>query len=317
MLLDRQHLLGQERLRPFLDQRAERAVALVAAGAAGDLCHLRDRQSAAAASVELVQPGEGDMRHVHVEAHADRVGRDEIIDLACLEHRHLRVAGARGERAHHHRRPAAQPAQHFRHRVNLLGGEGDDRGAARQAADLLRPRIAERREARPLDDLRAGDEMAQHRAQRIGAEDHRLLAPTRVEQPVGEDVAALRVRAELRLVQCDEGHVAEVFAGAPGLPAFAQRHALGGAQEPARVLRHDAFLAGDQRDALRPLHRHHPVIDLARQQPQREADHPAGMRRHPLDGEVGLAGIGGAEHRGDAGIVWNAHDRRYIGGGVR
>ena len=63
--------------------------------AAGDLRHLRHGQPALAVSVELVEAGERDMRHVHVEAHADRIGRDQIIDLACLEHRHLGVAGAR------------------------------------------------------------------------------------------------------------------------------------------------------------------------------------------------------------------------------
>ena len=42
------------------------------------------------------------------------------------------------------------------------------------------------------------------------------------------------------------------------------------------------------------------VVDLARQQPQRQADDPGGMRKHPLDRKMGLAGVGGAEHRGDA-----------------
>ena len=59
-------------------------------------------------------------------------------------------------------------------------------------------------------------------------------------------------------------------------------------------LRHDLLLAGDQRDLVLALDRDDPVVDLARQQPQREADHPAGMAAHPLDREMGLAGIGRA-----------------------
>ena len=43
------------------------------------------------------------------------------------------------------------------------------------------------------------------------------------------------------------------------------------------------------------------VVDLARQQPQRQADHAGGMRQHPLDREMGLAGVGRPEHGGDAG----------------
>ncbi len=106
-----------------------------------------------------------------------------------------------------------------------------------------------------------------------------------MEQPVGEDVAALRVRSQLRLIEGDEGEVA------------LHRHGFGGAQEPARVLRQDLLLAGDERHPVRALHRHHPVVDLARQKPEREADHPARMCRHPLDREISLAGVGGPKDR--------------------
>ena len=40
---------------------------------------------ARAPAVELAQAGEGDMVDVHVQAHPDRVGGDEKIDLAGLE----------------------------------------------------------------------------------------------------------------------------------------------------------------------------------------------------------------------------------------
>ena len=112
---------------------------------------------------------------------------------------------------------------------------------------------------------------------------------------------ALGVRAELRLVEPDKREVA------------LQRHTLRGAQKPPRVLRHDALLAGDQRDALAPLHRHDAIVHLACEQPQREADHAARMRRHPLDREVRLAGVGGAEHRGDAGRIVGTHAAKKIG----
>ena len=43
------------------------------------------------------------------------------------------------------------------------------------------------------------------------------------------------------------------------------------------------------------------VVDLARQKTQRQADHARGMREHPFDRKMGLAGVGRTEHRGDAG----------------
>ena len=42
------------------------------------------------------------------------------------------------------------------------------------------------------------------------------------------------------------------------------------------------------------------VVDLAREQPQRQADDAGRMREHALDGEMRLAGIGRPEHGGHA-----------------
>jgi hypothetical protein len=93
-----------------------------------------------------------------------------------------------------------------------------------------------------------------------------------------------RIGAELRLVEGDEGEVA------------VERHRFGGAQEPARVPGQDLLFAGDQRDLAGPLQLDHAIIDFAGEQPQREADHSARMGAHPLDGQMRLAGIGGAEN---------------------
>ncbi|MET3824662.1 hypothetical protein ABIC16_000355 [Sphingomonas sp. PvP055] len=136
--------------------------------------------------------------------HPDRVGRDQIIDLARLEHRDLCVAGARGQRAHHHRSTPAQAPQHLGNRVHFLRAECDDRGALRKAADLLRAGIAERREARAVDDLDSGDQRLQHRTQRFGPEQHRLLAATGAQDAVGEDVTPFQIAAKLRFIDANE-----------------------------------------------------------------------------------------------------------------
>jgi hypothetical protein len=56
-----------------------------------------------------------------------------------------------------------------------------------------------------------------------------------VQQPVGEDVPAARIRAELDFVDGQE------------LDLAGQRHGLDGADEIGRVRRDDLLLAGDQR----------------------------------------------------------------------
>ena len=75
-----------------------------------------------------------------------------------------------------------------------------------------------------------------------------------------------------------------------------QRHGLHGADEILGPGRDDLLLAGDQRHRAGPPRLGDAVVDLPRQQPQRQADHPRGMAQHALDGEVGLARIGGPEH---------------------
>ena len=127
----RLHQLGLERIAAA--GGAEGAVAGGAAGAAGDLRELGRIELAELVAVEFAVGGEGDVIDVEIEPHADGVGRDQIIDVARLIERDLRIAGARRQRAEHHRGAAALAADQFGDGVDFLGREGDD-GRARAAA---------------------------------------------------------------------------------------------------------------------------------------------------------------------------------------
>jgi hypothetical protein len=105
-----------------------------------------------------------------------------------------------------------------------------------------------------------------------------------MQEPVGEDVAAFGVGAELDFVDGEEFHLA------------VERHRLDRADEILRIGGDDLFLAGDEGDARIAARLDNPVVDLARQQPQRQADHARGMGQHALDREMGLAGVGRAEN---------------------
>ena len=124
---------------------------------------------------------------------------------------------------------------------------------------------------------------------RVAAQEHGLFLAARMQQPVGEDMAAFGIGAKLDLVDHQAGD------------RNVQRHRFDGADIEARRLGNDLFFAGDQRDFVRPAQPDDPVIDLARQQAQRQADHAGLVRQHPLDGEEGLAGVGGPQHRGHFG----------------
>ncbi len=90
----RDDLVGQRRAG---GGGAERAVAHATPGASGDLRQFGRGQPAQPVTVVLGGTGEGDVIDVHVEAHADRIGGDQEIDLLVLVERHLRVARARAE----------------------------------------------------------------------------------------------------------------------------------------------------------------------------------------------------------------------------
>ena len=232
MPLDRRDDVGVEIGRVAGD--AEGAVPAKAAGAPGDLADFLRIEASCAPSVELAQARERDMVDVHVEAHADRVGRDQEIDLAGLEELDLGVAGARAERPHHHRRAAAMAPDQFGDGVDRVGGEGDDGAAPRQAGQFSLALVAQRRQALAELDRGVGTEAADQRRDGRRAKQHRLRQAPRMQEPVGEDVAALGVGAELDFVDGEEFHLA------------VERHRLDRADEILRIGGDDLFLAGDR-----------------------------------------------------------------------
>ena len=267
---------------------AERAVIHVAPGAAGDLAKLGRREVAVALPVEFADAGEGDMVEIEIEPHADGVGRHQEIDIAVLVEGHLRVARARAERAEHHGGAAALASHQLGDGINVVGREADNGRAAGQPRDLLVAGIGQLRQARPRHQIGAGQELADRVAHGGGAEQQRLVHAPRMEQAVGEDMAALAVGGELNLVDGDE--VGFEF----------ERHGLDRADIEARGGGLDLLLAGDERDLAGRHARGDLVVDLAREQPEREPDNADVVGEHALDGEMGLAGIGRTEHGGDA-----------------
>ncbi len=265
----------------------EGAVMHVAAGAPGDLAELGGGELAELVAVIFAVGGEGDVIEVEVEAHPDGVGGHQEVDVAGLVDLHLLVARARAERPQHHRGPAALAADQLAHRVDLVGGEGDDRRALRQPRQLLLPRIGEHRHARARHHMHARQQLLDDAAHGGGAEKQRLLAAAQIQDAVGEDVPALQVGGDLHLVDGDEGGV--------GLA----RHRLHGGDPVARMRRDDLLLARHQRHLVLAGTRRHARVDLARQQPKRQADDAALVTEHALDRQMRLAGVGRSEYGRD------------------
>ncbi len=159
---------------------------------------------------------------------------------------------------------------------------------------FLGPGIGEIGKARARDEMRLGHETLDRGPHRLGAEEQRFLFAARVEQTVGEDMAALGIGAELDLVDGEKRH------------AQVERHRLDRADEIARLGRHDLLFAGDEGGEFRALDADDLVIDLAGEEPERQADHARAMGEHALDREMGLAGVGRSQDRGDPAAVGGA-----------
>ena len=151
----------------------------------------------------------------------------------------LGVAGARAERSHHHRRPAALAADQLGDGVDRVGGEGDDGAAPRQAGQLLGTGVGELAKTLAKLDVGLGAELADQRGHGRCAHQHGLRRAPRMQQPMREDVAAFRVGAELDFIDSQK------------LDFAIERHRLDSADEIARTGRDDLFFAGDQRDFIR------------------------------------------------------------------
>src|SRR3984885_9896212 len=112
---------------------AKRAILAKSAGAPRDLGDLLRIEPALTPPVEFAQSGERDMVDIHVQSHPDRVGRNQEVDFAGLKQIDLRIARARAERPHDHRRAAALAPDEFGDGVDRIGGESDDGATPRQA----------------------------------------------------------------------------------------------------------------------------------------------------------------------------------------
>ena len=117
-----------------LGRDPEGSVIHIATGATGDLAKLGRRQLAEGEAVEFPGRGEGDMVKIHVEAHADRVGRHHMIDVTRLKQRHLGIAGAWRQGLKHDCGSAALASDQLGHGVDHLGRNDEEERRGRRVS---------------------------------------------------------------------------------------------------------------------------------------------------------------------------------------
>src|SRR5690625_2120457 len=152
------------RHRAELRSRSEGAVAHMPPGAAGDLRDLRRGKAPYALPVELRQPCKGHMIKTEIEAHADSIGCDKIIDLAAFKHLDLRISGAGRKGSQHHGGAASLAPDRKSTRLNSSHVASSYGRAWRLAGYLSASGVGQFGKARPGYDLTVRDERGQKRA---------------------------------------------------------------------------------------------------------------------------------------------------------
>ena len=109
-----------------------------------------------------------------------------------------------------------------------------------------------------------------------------------MQQSVGEHMTAVRVCAKLDFVNRHE------------IRANFQRHGFDRANPILGAVRNNPFLARDQCNAIEATNGLDPVIDLSRQQAQRQTNDACAVGKHPFNGVMCFACIRGAKHRDTA-----------------
>ena len=284
-LADGLEAVGLDRLDGFLvegadlTRDAEGPVFGVASRPARDLGQFLRVKRAHPAAVEFRGGGKGDVLDVEVEAHADGVGGHQIVHVAVLVERHLRIPRPGAEGTHHHGAAALLAADQFRDGIDVLDREADDGRPRRHPADLLRPGIFQRRHPVALEKRHMRHQPRDGRAHGVGPQKQRLVQAPCAQQAVGKDMAPIGIGAQLDLVHRDE------------IRADVQGHRLGRADPVLGAVGDDPLFPRDQRHHGRPDLGDDPVIDLTRQKPQRQANDARPVRQHPLDRVMGLAGV--------------------------
>src|SRR4029079_958447 len=134
----------------------ERSVARCAAGTACYLRKLGRIELTKLVAVEFTVGGESDVVDVEIEAHADGVGRYQVVDVTRLIESNLRVARARRKRAKHDCCPSPLPTDQLGDGVNFFRRESNDCRSRWQTRQLLLPGVSQSRQPWPADDMRAG-----------------------------------------------------------------------------------------------------------------------------------------------------------------
>ena len=114
------------------------------------------------------------MVDIQIQPHADGIGGHQVINLAILIKRHLCVAGAGAERAHHHRGTALLAAQQLGNGIYIINRKPNNCAAGLHPAYLFRTCVHQLRHALAADELRLRHQFGNGGAHGVRAQKNRF-----------------------------------------------------------------------------------------------------------------------------------------------
>ena len=217
-----------------------------------NLCQLIRLKLAHATAVKFGQARKGDMFDIKVQPHPDGVCGHQKINIAVLIKLNLRVARPRTERPHDHSSAAFLPAQHLCNCIDIIDRKTDNRTSVLHTADLFGACVRQRRKPFALEKLHFWHQGGNGRLHCLRAHKERLTGASRVQQPIGENMPAVQICAQLYLINGNK------------ICTNAHRHRLNRTHPKSSPIRDNTFFARDQCNNIGTAQLNQPVIHLAR-----------------------------------------------------
>ncbi len=166
------------------------------------------RQAAELIAVVFAVGGEGHVIDVEIEAHSDRVGGDEDSRRRRTGTSRPARCGCAATASPAHGSATVLAPDQFGDGVNFVGGERDDGGAARLPRDLAVAGEFAACDSRGRVTMLAPGSSRSMIGRMVAAPSSSVSSrPRRLQNAVGEDVAALEVRRDLDFIDGQKRHV--------------------------------------------------------------------------------------------------------------
>ena len=144
------------------------------------------------------------MIDIHVEAHADSIRSNQIIDFARLVHANLRVSCARAEGAQNNGCTTSLSPYKFGNCIYVRCAERHDCRASWKLVCLARSDMGQNWEPRARYNFGIWDQLGEQISYTFCTHEHRFGWAAWMQEPVSEDMASIRISTHLNFINANK-----------------------------------------------------------------------------------------------------------------